>query len=189
MSDQQPWRLFLKTSHPFSLLHHTLTDLLITETNGSDMIRTNGTTPANIPQTTIQTLPPSLSCLLHLSLYPSVKPVCISISSVKHRGQQSEPDPTHTKWWEADKPGKQTSHSPMVHLMFPDLSARDVSFPHAASKKAQRRAEARASSVYQSGRTEGSTRVSSVKETRVRNKKNQTQELKKSKGQCWRAGI
>lgn len=36
---------------------------------------------------------------------------------------------THTQWWEADKPGKQTSHSPMVHIMFPDLTAPDVSFP------------------------------------------------------------
>lgn len=130
--------LFLKIFAPFPpLLHHTLTDLLITETNGLDLICTNGTTPANIPKTTSPTLPPLLSCLLHLSLYPSVKPVCISISSVKHHGQQSEPDPTHTKWWEADKPGKQTSHSPMVHIMFPDLTGSWCLFPktHTASKE------------------------------------------------------
>lgn len=36
---------------------------------------------------------------------------------------------------EADRPGKQTSHSPVVHLMFHDMTASDVSFPNTHSSK------------------------------------------------------
>lgn len=45
----------------FPLFSITLTDLLITETNGLDLICTNGTTPANIRKTTTPILPPLLS--------------------------------------------------------------------------------------------------------------------------------
>lgn len=94
---------------------------------------------------TSKPLPPPQSSSISPFIRP-FKPVCISISSAEHRGQQSEPDHTHThipKDGEADRPGKQTSHSPMVHLMFHDLTASDVSFPktHRASKDESRTTE------------------------------------------------
>lgn len=89
---------------------------------------------------------------------------------------------THTKWWEADKPGKQTSHRPMVHIMFPDLTARDVFFPkHMQPPKSPEKS--RSQSKFSLPKCVGvSTRANSVKETHVK-KKRKTEEQKKSKGQ------
>lgn len=53
----------------------------------------------------------------------------------------------NTKWWEADKPGKQTSHSPMLHIMFPDLTAHDVSFPKHTRPQKKKKGKKKAKEV------------------------------------------
>lgn len=124
----------MSTSLPPSIhtsLHHSLTDPLITETNGLELICPNGATLANIPPPYVQphlpSSPPAISPFIRpfsQYAYPSAQPSIVASKASQTPHTHTD---THTsRDGEADRPGKQTSHSPMVHLMFHDLTASDT---------------------------------------------------------------
>lgn len=126
------------TQHPSTTLRSvtlSLTDLLITGTNGSDLIRPNGEarlfpcqqppSPPFRPHLLSRHFPHRCPRLLHRS------PLSIRLASMHiHQlsraswpAQRARHTNTHTcgrVMWK--QTGKQTSHSPLVHIMFCDLA-------------------------------------------------------------------